>query len=210
MRPHTGTLTAGNDKTDHARRCQDAVSNLDYILQRYFQWPEHCAAGTFSARLDPYLRLPERSSVVKLGIEPKADSYSAFDGGRISIAPTGTHDDSGPNSLELLDDKMQDLRTLLEDRRTRRMLVMGLATDYVPNPSPPRLCPTPPQPTIRTAAVQASISAFFVRSSRRRSLMPWESPQIHQGNHRHSWAQTASLHSLKLAHALLFLQLAKQ
>lgn len=85
---------------DGEHRCRDAISEDDYLNHRYYQWPVHCVAGSTGARLDPYLRIPDHSTVIKLGVDLMADAYSAFDDGRTSIAPSGTHDtQADPNSL---------------------------------------------------------------------------------------------------------------
>ena len=51
----SGSLSEGLGLT--SERCADATSRHAYELQQYFQWPSHCEAGSFDARLDPYLSL---------------------------------------------------------------------------------------------------------------------------------------------------------
>ena len=82
----SGAFTEANDGLGVNFKCNDSISLRDRTITNYWQWPEHCVAGTFGARLDPYLQLPSETTVVKLGVSQFQDSYSAFDGGRISSA----------------------------------------------------------------------------------------------------------------------------
>lgn len=120
-----GSLSAA---IDDSPRCQDAVSEAAYNLQSYFQWPRHCEAGSFDARFDPYLEMPDDATVVKLGVYQEQDSYSAFDGGRISTA-AGRADATGADSLVGLADETATLAAAIDG--VKRLWVMGLATDFV-------------------------------------------------------------------------------
>ena len=111
-------------------RCVDAVSSRDWDYQQYYQWASHCVAGSFDARLDPYLAPPDDAIYVKLGVHRAADSYSGFDGGRKSAAaPHDTQQDA--DSLANLDDAAIDLDSLITSNGVRRLFMMGLATDFV-------------------------------------------------------------------------------
>ena len=118
---------------NESMRCTDPVSERDWAFQQYYQWASHCVAGSFGARLDPFLQAPADATYVKLGVETRADSYSGFDSGRISTS-TGAHDviaGGGADSLADLAPTSQDLRTTIEGFGGRRLFLMGLATDYV-------------------------------------------------------------------------------
>ena len=107
-------------------RCVDAVSLADYSFGTYYQWASHCVAGTFGARLDPYL---DRALMNGTTFETH-DSFSTFDGGRVSAAPPGTHD-AAPTSHDALEPADVDLSGTLAAHGVTRLFVMGLATDFV-------------------------------------------------------------------------------
>ena len=111
-------------------RCIDAVSERDWSAQQYYQWSSHCVAGSFGARLDPYLRPPADAMFIKLGVHHSRDSYSAFDGGRRRAAPPHDTQATG-DSLANLDDASVDLESLVSGGGVRRLFLMGLATDFV-------------------------------------------------------------------------------
>jgi nicotinamidase/pyrazinamidase len=72
-------------------------------------WPDHCVQGSAGAALAPGLDLPGAALVLRKGLSPGVDSYSAFveaDG-----TPTG-------------------LAGYLRERGVRRVVLCGLATDY--------------------------------------------------------------------------------
>ncbi|MCA9105208.1 MAG: bifunctional nicotinamidase/pyrazinamidase [Planctomycetales bacterium] len=73
-------------------------------------WPDHCVQGTRGAELvEPIAALP-LAGIVRKGQDPEVDSYSGFfDNGR-------RHE--------------TELRAVLEERRLRKVIVMGLATDF--------------------------------------------------------------------------------
>lgn len=73
------------------------------------QWPPHCIAESAGAGFHPDLRLPADAVVVTKGDQPGDDGYSPLTG------RTG-------EGKTLLDD--------LRERRTERLVVGGLATDY--------------------------------------------------------------------------------
>jgi nicotinamidase/pyrazinamidase len=67
-------------------------------------WPSHCVQGTRGAEFHPDLKLPKDVTVISKATDPSKESYSGFDGTQLE----------------------QDLKR----RRTRRIFVGGLATDY--------------------------------------------------------------------------------
>jgi nicotinamidase/pyrazinamidase len=76
-------------------------------------WPVHCVAGTWGAELHPSLGLPADTTVIRKGTSGE-DGYSGFtmrDPVSGETAPTG-------------------LDRLLRDADVRRVVVVGLATDY--------------------------------------------------------------------------------
>lgn len=79
-------------------------SFADEPLYRNMSWPQHCVAGTHGAQLHGDLLIAEHGMVVRKGIDPNKEAYSGFEG--------------------------TDLAQLLHARRTERVFVCGLATDY--------------------------------------------------------------------------------
>lgn len=73
-------------------------------------WPDHCVAGTTGAALHPALVLPSDAVVVRKGVHPEVDAYSAF------AVPA----DAEPTGLE----------GRLREARADEIVVVGLATDY--------------------------------------------------------------------------------
>ena len=73
-------------------------------------WPDHCLAGTAGAAFHPDLRLPADALVVRKGIRPDGDAYSAF----------FENDRTTPVGLEAM------LRSL----GATEIVLAGLATDY--------------------------------------------------------------------------------
>lgn len=120
---------------NESHRCMDPISVSDYETSApYYQWPRHCVAGTFGGRLDPYLdaRLLGNATVVKLGTDRRLDSFSAFDGGRLSTAGAGAHDQTAGSEEALQPlDSVDDLSHALQAAGVSRLFVMGLATDFV-------------------------------------------------------------------------------
>lgn len=76
-------------------------------------WPVHCVADTWGAALHPRLVLPAATTVVRKGTNGE-DGYSGF----------ATRD---PVTGEEIPTKLDDL---LRARGVRRVVVVGLATDY--------------------------------------------------------------------------------
>jgi len=68
------------------------------------QWPPHCVQGTRGAELHPKLKLIKSFIMISKGTKPNEDAYSAFDEPRL------------PSELR--------------KRKTKRLIVCGLATDY--------------------------------------------------------------------------------
>ena len=111
--------------------CLDAISMQDYASASYFQWAPHCVAGSSGARIDPYVRLPLDSIVVKLGTEATRDDYDAFaPSARVSTAQPGMHDVQ-PDAQSNLALPYRSLKTELDRLGAKRLFVTGLATDYV-------------------------------------------------------------------------------
>lgn len=119
----------GSVKQAPPQRCMDAISESDYsTVAPYYQWPAHCVAGTFGARVDPHIQVPNRTVVIKLGTEQMSDSYSAFDGGRTSTAPPGQHDTQADSTDLTMNDTLAEH---LSRMNVSRLFIMGLATDFV-------------------------------------------------------------------------------
>ena len=117
-----------------SHRCKDAISESDYLSAQYFQWRHHCVAGSVGARFDPYLNpLPADAVVVKLGTEEMYDDYDAFSSphARVSTAPAGMHDTQPTATAQTSHPLANSLREELESAGTKRLFIMGLATDYV-------------------------------------------------------------------------------
>jgi nicotinamidase/pyrazinamidase len=76
-------------------------------------WPVHCVAGTWGAELHPALEIPDRTAIVRKGSNGE-DGYSAF-----TMLDTATRQ-TVPTMLE----------PLLEEAGVRRVVIVGLATDY--------------------------------------------------------------------------------
>ena len=72
-------------------------------------WPNHCIQQTRGAEFHPELCLPPPTIIISKGVEPGAESYSAFFG----------RDDNGV-----------EFSVLLQARGIRELYIGGLATDY--------------------------------------------------------------------------------
>lgn len=73
-------------------------------------WPDHCIAGSRGADFHPKLNLSEVTAIIRKGTRPEIDSYSAF----------LENDGKTPTGLD----------GFLRNIGIRRLLVMGLATDF--------------------------------------------------------------------------------
>jgi nicotinamidase/pyrazinamidase len=73
-------------------------------------WPDHCVPGTHGAEFHPDLDLRPASLVLRKGTNPRVDSYSAF----------FENDHQTPTGLG----------AYLRERGARRVVLVGLATDY--------------------------------------------------------------------------------
>jgi len=73
-------------------------------------WPDHCVAGTAGAAFHPDLRLRADALVVRKGIRPDGDAYSAF----------FENDRATPVGLE----------AMLQSLGATEIVLAGLATDY--------------------------------------------------------------------------------
>lgn len=72
-------------------------------------WPVHCVENTSGAAFHPQLKLPPAAVIVSKGMDPEADSYSAFQ----------ATDAQGTGLLEIL-----------REKNIKELFVGGLATDY--------------------------------------------------------------------------------
>lgn len=72
-------------------------------------WPVHCVGGTKGAKFHPQLKLPKEAILVYKGMDPKKNSYSAFQG-----------EDANGMSLP----------SLLKMLGIKELYIAGLATDY--------------------------------------------------------------------------------
>lgn len=72
-------------------------------------WPIHCVQNTPGADFHPSLKLPAQAVIVSKGMDPAADSYSAF---------------------QAIDAQGRELRDILTDLGVRELFIGGLATDY--------------------------------------------------------------------------------
>jgi nicotinamidase/pyrazinamidase len=73
-------------------------------------WPDHCIAGTDGAAFHPRLEVPPSAGIVRKGVHPNVDSYSAF------VEADGTT----PVGLD----------PLLRTADVREIVLAGLATDF--------------------------------------------------------------------------------
>lgn len=98
----------GSFASQHPGAHPGELSELDGLPQ--VMWPDHCVAGTRGAELVDGLPLDALTAVFRKGQDPRVDSYSGFfDNGR--RADTGLAD-------------------WLRGRGIRRLVVVGVATDY--------------------------------------------------------------------------------
>lgn len=72
-------------------------------------WPEHCVQNTPGAQFHSQLNLPPETIILSKGMEPDAESYSAFHG---------------------IDQDRNSFLKLLQGHHTQTLFVGGLATDY--------------------------------------------------------------------------------
>jgi nicotinamidase/pyrazinamidase len=73
-------------------------------------WPDHCVPGTRGAEFHPGLDLRPAALILRKGTDPRVDSYSAF----------FENDHETPTGLV----------AYLRERGARRVVLVGLATDY--------------------------------------------------------------------------------
>ena len=97
--------------SSHPGRAPYDVIEMPYGPQ--VLWPDHCVQGTDDAAFHPGLRADRARAIVRKGMDPAVDSYSAF----------FENDRRTPTGLDGL------LRTLGAERLT----LVGLATDFCVN-----------------------------------------------------------------------------
>ena len=73
-------------------------------------WPDHCIQGSMGAKFHPSLNLKRADVIIRKGLNPAVDSYSAFFEND-KVTPTGLHG-------------------YLKDRDVTDLTLVGLATDY--------------------------------------------------------------------------------
>jgi nicotinamidase/pyrazinamidase len=83
---------------------------IDVYYGKQVLWPDHCVQGTEGAEFAPGLEIPHAILVVRKGMRPKVDSYSAF------------YDADGKTAT--------GLGGYLKGRGIRRLWFAGLATDF--------------------------------------------------------------------------------
>jgi len=72
-------------------------------------WPEHCVQNTRGAEFHPKLKLTKEAIILSKGMDPREDSYSAF---------------------QAADNNGTDFLNLLRSLGIKELFVGGLATDY--------------------------------------------------------------------------------
>ena len=103
-------------------RCLDPISEKSFQESHLLLWPDHGVEGTFGARLDPYLRVPEGAQFIKVGYNTHEDEYDTLKGYE------ALSDDTATRSDLLL---QRTLRDVLKSGDYERVFVAGLATDMV-------------------------------------------------------------------------------
>jgi nicotinamidase/pyrazinamidase len=73
------------------------------------QWPAHCLQHSFGARFHPQLTVPAQATILSKGMDPRQDSYSAF---------------------QARDRRKRSLSAILRARNIDELYIGGLATDY--------------------------------------------------------------------------------
>ncbi|MCU0869572.1 MAG: bifunctional nicotinamidase/pyrazinamidase [Burkholderiales bacterium] len=94
--------------SSHAGR--KPFETIDVYYGKQVLWPDHCVQGTEGAEFAPGLDIPHAIVVVRKGMRPKVDSYSAF------------YDADGRTAT--------GLGAYLKARGIRRLYFAGLATDF--------------------------------------------------------------------------------
>ena len=73
-------------------------------------WPDHCVTGSNGPVFHPKLNIDSASAIIRKGMDPKVDSYSAFVE-KDKVTQTG-------------------LAGFLQLRRSKELTIVGLATDF--------------------------------------------------------------------------------
>lgn len=77
-------------------------------------WPDHCVQGSWGAQLEPFLKTDKMNLILRKGMNPMVDSYSAF------------NENWGPNALRA----GTGLAEWLRFKGVYRVFICGLAKDY--------------------------------------------------------------------------------
>jgi len=92
------------------------VATLDWhpenhcsFIENGGQWPKHCVQNTFGAAFHPKLKVDKNWIIVKKAFLPEKDAYSGFEG---------------------KDDLGKGLAEILKIHQIRKIVVVGLATEY--------------------------------------------------------------------------------
>ena len=102
--------------------CVDPISENAFQNSQLLLWPDHGVEGTFGARLDPFLRVPEKAQFIKVGYKLHEDEYDTLKGYEALNDDTKTRAD-------LL--TQRTLREIIQSGDYERIFVAGLATDMV-------------------------------------------------------------------------------
>jgi nicotinamidase/pyrazinamidase len=93
---------------------REPLETIDLYGRSQTLWPDHCVQGTLGARLHPDLPWEQVAAIVRKGMEPDCDSYSAF---RNNWNAAGERPATG-------------LAGYLRERGIRDVYLAGLARDY--------------------------------------------------------------------------------
>jgi nicotinamidase/pyrazinamidase len=92
------------------KRRNDPSTEIIETKKKQVLWPDHCINGTDGANFHPYLLTEGGDVVVRKGMNPNVDSYSAF--------------------FDNLQSQQTPLDAILKERKIKKIVVVGLAFDY--------------------------------------------------------------------------------
>jgi len=113
------------------KRCQDTRSKQDFenTALGMMQWPDHSEACQYGSRFYPYLYVPKTAQVIRKGFEASMDAFSAFEG--VMSEQEFPFDTCGIEGNVLIENEAnQTLQMLLEETKSQRLFIVGIATDY--------------------------------------------------------------------------------